>query len=73
MRNFVKLAGYYLGEENLICLFLGTWLHHIDRFELQYDKYFAKDPHFGADLMDHIHKCVHMFLYSCNTTTVEDA
>ena len=51
-RNFMKLAGDYLREKSLICLLVGTWLHHIDRFERQYDKAFAKDPLFGVDLMD---------------------
>ena len=35
MRNFVKLAGYYLGEEIPILLSMGTWPRHIDRFERQ--------------------------------------
>ena len=32
-RNFVKLAGEYLGEEILIYLLMGVWLRHIDRLE----------------------------------------
>ena len=48
----MKLAGDYLREKSLICLLMGTWLRHIDHFEWQYDKAFAKDPHFGEDLMD---------------------
>ena len=71
-RNFVKLVGDYLGEESPICLSMGTWPHHIDRFERQYDKAFARDPLFGADLMDRIHKCVQVFLHSCNTTSIEE-
>ena len=67
-QNFVKLAGDYLGEKSPICLLMGTWPHHIDRFERQYNKDFARDPIFGADLMDHIHKRVQVFLHSCNTT-----
>ena len=51
---------------------MGTWQHHIDRFERQYDKAFVKDPIFGADLIDMIHKCVQVFLQSCNTTSIED-
>ena len=46
-RNFVKQAGDYLGEESPICLSMGTWLRHIDRFERKYDKDFARDPPFG--------------------------
>ena len=51
-RNFVKLAGYYLGEEILICISMESWPRHIERFERQYDKAFARGPLFGADLMD---------------------
>ena len=72
MLNFVKLEGDYLGEESLICLSLGTWPRHIERFERQYNKAFAKDPLFGVDLMDQIHKPVQVFLRSCNMTAIED-
>ena len=65
-RNFVTLAGDYLGEEIPIFLPMGTWPSHIDRFKRQYDKAFAKDPLLGADLMDHIHKSVQVFLHPCN-------
>ena len=69
-RNFVKLSGDYLGEDIPICLSMGTWLCHIDRFERQYNKAFARDPLFGAYLMDHIHKRFQLFLHSCNTTAI---
>ena len=49
-----------------------TCPHHVDRFEQQYDKKFAKDPLFGADLIDNIHKRVQAFLHSCNTNSIED-
>ena len=42
------------------------------RFERQYDKAFARDPLFGADLMDRINKRVQVFLHSCNTTSIEE-
>ena len=71
-RNFVKLAGDYLEEGILICLSMFLWLRHIDRFEQQYDKAFARDPLFGADSMDIIHKRVQVFLHSCNTTSIEE-
>ena len=32
-RNFVNLAGDYLGEEIPICLSMGLWPRHIDHFE----------------------------------------
>ena len=70
-RNFVRLAGDYLGEGSPVCVMMASWLRHIDRFELQYDKAFARDPLFGADLMDQIHKRVQVFLHSCNTTAIE--
>ena len=71
MRNFVKLTGDYLGEGSPICLSMLLWPHHIDRFERKYDKAFARDPLFGADLMDRINKRVQVFLHSCNTTSIE--
>ena len=72
MRNFLKLARDYLGEERPICLSMALWPRHIDRFEWQYDKAFARDPLFGAYLMNRIHKCVQVFLHSCNTTEIEE-
>ena len=71
-RNFVKLAGDYLGEEILLYLSMGTWPRHIDCFERQYDKAFAKGPIFGADFMDRVQKRVQVFIHSCNTTYIED-
>ena len=71
-RNFVKLAGDYLGEGSPVFISMVLWPRHIDRFERQYDKAFARDPLFGADLMDRIHKCVQVFLHSCNTTSIEE-
>ena len=69
-RNFVKLAGDYLGEESPICISMASWPHHIDRFKRQYDKAFARDTLFGVDLMYRIHKRVQVFLHSCNTTSI---
>ena len=63
MRNLVKPAGDYLGEESSIFLLMGTWPRHIDCFEQQYDKAFVRDPLFGSDLMDRIHKHVQVFLH----------
>ena len=71
-RNFVKLAWDYLGEESPICLLMGTWPRHIDRFNRQYDKAFARDTLFGTYFMDRIHKRVQVFLHSCNTNAIED-
>ena len=71
-QHFVKLAGDYLVEESPICILMGSWPHHIDLFERQYDKAFARDPLFGADLMDHIHKRVQVFLHSCIMTVIEE-
>ena len=51
---------------------MASWPRHIDRFERQYDKDFSRDPLFGADLMDRIHKRVQVFLHSCNMTAIED-
>ena len=71
-RNFVKLAGDYLGEGSPVCLSMESWSRHIDRFKRQYDKAFARDPLFGADLMDIIHKRVWVFLHSCKTIAIEE-
>ena len=71
-RNFVKLVGDYLGEGSPVCLLMASWPRHIDRFDWKYDKSFAGYPPFGADLMDRIHKCVQVFLHSCNTTSIEE-
>ena len=64
--------GYYLGEESPICLSMGKWPRQIDRFERKYYKLFVKDPLFRSDLIDRIHKRVHVFLYYCTTTSIED-
>ena len=62
-RNFVSLPGDYLGEGSPVCVMMALWPRHIDRFERQYNKDFARDLLFGADLMDQINKYVHVFLY----------
>ena len=72
MRNFVKLMGNSLGVKRPVYLSMGLWLQHIDRFERQYDKAFARDTLFGADLMDRIHKHVQVFLHSCKTTAIKE-
>ena len=51
---------------------MASWKRHIDRFERQYDKAFARDPLFGAYLMDRIHKRVQVFIHSCNSTSIEE-
>ena len=71
-RNFVRIAGDYLGEGSPVCIMMASWPRHIDRFERQYDKAFSRDPLFGADLMDRIHKKVQVFLHSCNTTAIDN-
>ena len=71
-QNFIKLAGDYLGKENPIFLSVGSWSRHIDRFKRKYYKAFARDPLFSVDLMYRVHKCVQVFLHSCNTTAIEE-
>ena len=71
-QNFVRFAGDYLVEGSHVCIMMALWLRHIDRFGRQYDKAFYRNPQFGADLMDRIHKRVQVFLHSCNTTAIED-
>ena len=71
-RNFVRLAGDYLGEGSPVCVMMASWPRHIYRFERQYDKAFDMYTLFRADLMDRIHKRVQVFLHSCNTTAIDD-
>ena len=47
-------------------------MRHIDHFKRQYNKAIARDPLFGAHLMDCVHKRVQLFLHSCNMTAIED-
>ena len=70
-RNFVNLAGEYLGEESPICLSMGAWPRHIDRFDWKYDKAFARDPSLGR-IRWIISTNVFIFFQSCNTTAIED-
>ena len=51
---------------------MATWNLHIDLFEWQYDKAFARDPILGEDLMDRIHKRVKVILHYCNMTPMKD-
>ena len=51
---------------------MALWPRHIDRFERQYDKAFARDPLFGADLRNRFHKRVQVFLHSCNTASIKE-
>ena len=67
-KNFVKIAGDYMGEESLLCRSMATWLHHIDRLEQKYDKKSVKDPIFREDLIVSIHKRVQVSLHFCNKT-----
>ena len=71
-QNFVWLAGDYLGEGSPVFIMMALWPCHIDRFKRKYDKGFSRDPLFGEELMDQIHKRVHLLLHSCNTTAIED-
>ena len=71
-RNFVKLVGDYLQEGSPVCVVIASWPRHIDCFERQYNKAFARYPLLGADFMDQIHKHVQVFLQSCNTTAIKD-
>ena len=48
-----------------------TWNCHIDLFERQYDKAFAGDRLFGAEIMDKIHRWVQVFLNLCNLTSLD--
>ena len=60
-----------LGSEGSLIQTMATWLCHIDRFKWQYDMDFSGNHIFGAYLMDHIRKCVQVFLHSCNTMSMD--
>ena len=51
---------------------MASWPRHIDRFDRKYEKAFAREPLFGADLMDNTHKRVQVFLHSCNMPSTEE-
>ena len=63
-KNFVKITGDYLCEEITLCCSMETWPRHIEHFEHQYNKKFTKDPLFGADLINRVHKRVQVLLHS---------
>ena len=63
-RKFVRLAVDYLGKGSPVCVMMSSWPRHIEHFEQQYNKDFARDPLFGADFMDQIHKRVQVSLHS---------
>ena len=67
-RNFLQVDGEYLVDEGPLRRYMSICPRHIDYFERQYDKTFAGNYFFGADLVDCIHKHVQVFLHLCNTT-----
>ena len=71
-RNSVRVVEDSLGYEGSLIHTMAMWLCHIDRFEWQYDMAFSGNRIFGAYLMDHIRRCVQIFLHSCNTTSMDD-
>ena len=48
-----------------------TWNCHIDLFEQHYDKAFAGERLFGAEIMDKIHRWVQVFLNLCDMTSLD--
>ena len=50
--NFVQLTRDHLRTKGTLSQEMETWPCHIDRFELQYDKAFAGDRIFYADIVD---------------------
>ena len=66
------MKGDYLGPEGTLRKVTATWPRHIGSFERQYDKAFAVNILIGADMVDHIHKHVYVFLQSRNTTYLDD-
>ena len=49
----------------------GNMAFTFDRFEWKYNKYFAGNHLFGEDIVDWIHKTLHVFLHSCNMTLLD--
>ena len=71
-RNLVRVIVNYLGSKGLIRWVTEMWPCHIDKFERQYNKTFAGNHLFGAELAEQIHKRVHVLLHSCNTESLEN-
>ena len=71
-RNFLRLTGEYLGTEGPLSRAMVAWPHHIDCFELQYDKTFAVHRLFRVEIVDRIHKRIQVFMHICNTTYLKD-
>ena len=62
-RKYVRVDGDYLGDEGTLIQAMATWPHHIEKFKWKYDKAFAGNPFFGADLFYRIHKWVQVLLH----------
>ena len=71
-RNFERVAREYLCMDGTLFQAMATLPCHIDRFEQQYDKEFAADRLFGANIVGRTHKWVQIFLHLCKTTSLDD-
>ena len=72
IQNFMHMTVYYLGTEGPLSCVMATLPCHIDHFERQYENALVGKRLFGADIVDRIHKRVHVFLHLCNTTLLKD-
>ena len=65
-QNFVRVAEDYLGLEGLLVRAIETWTNHIFQFKRQYDRVFAANEFFSADITDTTNKRVYVLLQSYN-------
>ena len=71
-RNFFRLAWDYLGGNGPLRQEIVTWPCHINHFKWRYDKAFVGNRLFVSGIVDLIHKMFHVFIHSCNTTSLND-
>ena len=71
-RNFVRVVVDYLVPESPRVRAMETWPRHINHYEWNYDKEFAANKCFGADITDRTHKQVQVLLYSCNMYSLDN-
>ena len=61
-----------MGDEGPLSQAMTKWPHQIEKFDQQYNKAFAGDPIFGADIIDSIHKWVQASLHLCKMTCLDN-
>ena len=54
-----------MGTEGTLSRYITTWNQKVDFFDQKYNKDFAGNPLFGADIVDGIHNQMQVFLKFC--------